>query len=961
MLLTADKPIWSLSLTEVQAALQSQPRGLSSAEAEARLETFGPNTLPPLKRRPWLLRFTDQLRHFMALLLWVAGILAFIARAPQLGWAIWAVILINASFSFWQEFKAERTLQALAGNLPPLVRAWRDGQLVRVAADQLVCGDRLALEEGDRVPADCRVVEAHQLRVDLSVLTGESLPVARDAEPHDAAGIPARERSNLLLAGSTVVSGRGEGFVYATATETEYGQVAHLTANTARTASTLEDQIQRIVHTITVIALATGAFTFAISVLVERLEPLESLIYAVGILVSFVPEGLLPLVTLTLALNVQRMARRNALVRRLSAVETLGSVSVICSDKTGTITQNRMAVEEIWLPVESEGGRRLLLIAASLCSNAWLEQSFSPHEQGRANGDPTEAALLTAAAQAGLIPADLQRRFPRCRESPFDSHRRRMSVVIVRQEPWPGLPLSSEDRLVITKGAPLEVLRRCSARLTPAGQERLSEQTRQQATEANDTLASRGFRVIAVALRPGGAELEGLNVEALEQDLILVGLIGLYDPPRPEVRNAIRQCRQAGIKVTMVTGDYGLTAQAIARQIGLLDPAAATAGHSGRSSAGAAADPVRVIEGATLAQISDGHLRSLLKYRTRLVFARMAPEQKLRLVQAYRDLGEVVAVTGDGVNDAPALRAADVGVAMGRDGTDVAREAADIVLTDDNFATIVEAVRFGRGVVSNIRKFITYILVANLSEAVPFLAMVALRIPAALSVMQILAVDLGTDLLPALGLGAERPEPGLMQRPPRPRQAPLLDRGVMLRSYLFLGLLEAFLAMGTYLLAWRESGVDLPRLQALAPALLQHSAPVPFQELQLQASSAAFATIVFSQVGVLLACRSEWRSGFLLLREPNLLLAFGVSGELLLLAGFLLVPVLGSLFSIVAFPSAWLRWMVLAPWVILLADDLRKGLLPSVSRVVNPWVEGFSGQRDRDHDHGTSRVKTHKL
>ena len=917
MLLTAAQPIWTLPLSDAYAALQSGPEGLSSVEAAERLERFGANRLPPLKRRPLLLRFTDQLIHFMALLLWVAGGLAFIARAPQLGWAIWAVILINAVFSFWQEFKAERTLQALAGNLPPMVRVWRDGRLQELTADQLVCGDRVALEEGDQVPADCRVVEAHQLYVDLAVLTGESLPVARDVDRQNGSVIPARERINLLLAGSTVASGRGEGLVFATGAETEFGQVAHLTATTARTVSTLEVQIQRIVHTITAIALGTGLFTFAISVMVERMEPLESLIYAVGIIVSFVPEGLLPQVTLTLALNVQRMARRNALVRRLSAVETLGSVSVICSDKTGTITQNRMAVEDSWLPEPAESQHRLMLLAASLCSNARLEHERSGAEPWRASGDPTETALLLAAAEAGVIHGEQQRRFPRRREMPFDSHRRRMSVVIEQGETIEGLPQSGEAQLAITKGAPLEVLQRCTSWLTPQGVEPLSPERRQQAIQANDRLASRGFRVIGVALRSGGEELLSLTAEALESELVLVGFVGLYDPPRPEVSEAIRQCRQAGIKVTMVTGDYGLTAQAIARQIGLLDPPAGNGHHNG-------ADPVRVIEGSTLAQISDVHLRRLLKYRTRLVFARMAPEQKLRLVQAYRDLGEVVAVTGDGVNDAPALRAADVGLAMGRNGTDVAREAADIVLLDDNFATIVEAVRFGRGVVSNIRKFITYILVANISEATPFLAMVAFRIPAALTVMQILAVDLGTDVLPALGLGAEQPEPGLMHQPPRPRQAPLLDGRVIRRSYLFLGLLEAAFAMGAYLLVWQRAGVSIPELQALAPQLLAHSAPAQLQALQLQASSAAFTTIVLSQVGVLLACRSEWRSVWRTLREPNGMLWFGIGSELLLLSALVLVPALGGLFSLGPFPPELLSWLLLAPLLILLADDLRK-------------------------------------
>lgn len=931
MQLSADQPIWCLTTAQVFAALQSRPEGLSSVEAIDRLERFGPNRLPSLKRRPLALRFSDQLLHFMALLLWVAGALAFIARAPQLGWAIWAVILINALFSFWQEFKAERTLQALASNLPDLAQVWRDGRLQQLCADQLVCGDRILLEEGNRVPADCRLISAEQLSLDLAVLTGESVAVSREPGVHPATGIPSRERTNLLLAGATVTSGRAEAMVYATGSETEFGQVAHLTASTERATSTLELQIQRIVHTITLIALSTGLLTFLVSLLLERMAPLESLIYAVGIIVGFVPEGLLPQVTLTLALNVQRMARRQALVRRLSAVESLGSVSVICSDKTGTITQNRMAVEAWWYPGPDPDGeatpenadqRRLLLLAASLCSNARLEPGGNGHGPWRASGDPTETALLIAAAEAGVLSPE-HRSARRCRELPFDSHRRRLTVVIEPQVPLPGPPLSAWGRLALTKGAPLELLERCSSWLCPTGPAVLTELRRQEVVRANDQLAAQGFRVLAVALRGDRSDLLTLTAEELECDLTLVGLVGLYDPPRPEVREAVRQCRQAGIKVTMVTGDYGITAQAIAQQIGLLDPMGA-AGRSARTVKGSGADPVRVIDGATLEQISDLHLRRLLKYRTRLVFARMAPEQKLRLVQAYRDLGEVVAVTGDGVNDAPALRAADVGVAMGRSGTDVAREAADIVLLDDNFATIVEAVRFGRGVVSNIRKFITYILVANLSEAAPFLAMVSLRIPAALTVMQILAVDLGTDILPALGLGAELPEAGLMQQPPRPRQAPLLDRHVLKRSYLFLGLLEASFSLSAYLMVWLQAGVSLRELQELAPQLLQHSAPAPLQQLQLQASAAAFTTIVFSQVGVLLACRSEWRSGWKLLNQANPLLWWGVASELGLLAALVLTPGLGRLFAMAPYPAHYLAWMAMAPLLILLADDGRK-------------------------------------
>ncbi|MFM7361413.1 MAG: cation-translocating P-type ATPase, partial [Cyanobium sp.] len=471
---------------------------------------------------------------------------------------------------------------------------------------------------------------------------------------------------------------------------------------------------------------------------------------------------------------------------------------------------------------DGAGLERLLLRAASLCSNARLAHTATPGEAWRAIGDPTENGLLLAALAAGLEPQEQQSRHPRLREIPFDSHRRRMSVLVEWRGGVDDLPLSGGEALVLTKGAPLEVLTHCTASLLPAGAEPLDAVGRQRVIDANDTMARRGFRVIGVAVRPAPAGAATAPPEALESEQIFMGLIGLYDPPRPEVADAVRQCRDAGIKVTMVTGDYGLTAEAIARQIGLLDPPPAHGTpppHDPRL-----ADPVRVIDGAALAQIGDVQLRQLLKYRHRLVFARMAPEQKLRLVQAYRSLGEVVAVTGDGVNDAPALCAADVGVAMGISGTDVAREAADIVLLDDNFATIVQAVRYGRSVVANIGRFIAYVLASNVGEVAPFLAMVAFRIPAALTVLQILAVDLGTDLLPALGLGAEPPEPGVMHRPPRRRGLPLLNRAVMLRAYLVLGLVNAFASMGGYLLLWRWHGVGGGALRALAHSLLHHTA-----------------------------------------------------------------------------------------------------------------------------------------
>jgi Ca2+-transporting ATPase len=910
MQLSPAQPVWSLCGEALHAALQTTAQGLSSLEARERLARFGANALPPAPRRPLILRLGDQLLHGMALLLWVAGALAFAAGTPALGWAIWAVVLINGLFSFWQEYQAERSLEALRRALPQRVRVWRDGQLQERDAAELVPGDRIALEEGDQVPADGRLVAASALSLDLAVLTGESLPVARHARPIPSGrgDLPVREQANLVLAGTTVVQGRGEALVYATGAETEFGHVARLTAGSERGKSSLEREVGRIVRTITTIAVAMAVLSFALSWLLVGLGPLPSLVFAMGILVANVPEGLLPTVTLALAIAVRRMARERALVRRLSAVQTLGSVSVICSDKTGTLTCNRMALRATWLPGGDNSLEAALLEGACLCSNAHLERGGGgPHWIG----DPTEAALLVAADERQIDRENLRRSHPRRRELPFDSRRRRMTVVV---------EAGDKELLAITKGAPVEVIAHCSAQLGAGGPVPLNRQERERVLAANDALASQGCRVLAVARRRGDHTLLDARAEELERNLVLVGLVALYDPPRPEVPEAIRRCHQAGIRVTMVTGDYGLTAQAIAEQIGLLE-----------GPQPASLDPVRVIEGNHLDGLSDAQLRQLLRYRRRLVFARMAPEQKLRLVQAYRALGEVVAVTGDGVNDAPALRAADVGVAMGLVGTDGAREAADIVLLDDNFATIVTAVRFGRGVVANIGKFLPYVLASNVSEMLPFLAMLTLAIPAALTVLQILAVDLGTDLLPALALGAEPPEAGSMQNPPRHRDQPLLTRAVMLRGYLLLGAVEAGLAMAAYLLAWRAEGVGLAQLRALAPALLAGTAEPAWQVVQRQASAATFTTIVLGQLGVLMACRSDrqpvlGRPGLGWLRR-NPLLGLGIGSELAIAVLLVQVAPLAAVLELAPFPAGWLGWMLPVPVLVVLVDDLRKRLL----------------------------------
>ncbi|PPJ64736.1 cation-translocating P-type ATPase [Cuspidothrix issatschenkoi] len=937
--------IWTLTPTDVYKTLTTTPQGISEAEANLRLKQFGYNELPEPQTRPLILRFTDQLTHFMALLLWVAGILAFISQTPELGWAIWAVIWINAIFSFWQEYQAEKALSALKKILPSQAKVFRDGKLCIIAARELVSGDVMQLEEGDKISADARLIESQSLYVDASVLTGESLPVPRISESVTAANIHASEASNLVFAGSTVSAGRGLAVVYATGTHTEFGQVAHLTANVKREASTLEVQISRVVHIITIIALSMGVVIFLLTKLLVGMQLKESFIFAIGIIVAFVPEGLLPTVSLALAIGVKRMAAKNALVRRLSAVETLSATTVICTDKTGTLTKNEMTVRQLWIPntqinvtgvgyepkgeVEiiteelgtaevqrNEGLRdmsqvRLMLAGAALCSNARLNHPPNSH-QWQVLGDPTEGALLVAAIKAGLKLEELQHQAPRVREIPFDSHRRMMTVLLAGS-----LQLDNVENceyVIFTKGAPLDVLQHSRYLWHPEEKLELTETQREEVVAANDQIASQGYRVLGVATRQGGGELNHLDNNLLEQDLTFLGLVAMIDPPRPEVADAIALCHRAGIQVTMITGDYGLTAAAIAQRIGLAN------------------DKPRIITGEQLGHLSDTQLRQIIhKHKTGLVFARVIPEQKLRLVEAYKTLGHIVAVTGDGVNDAPALRAGNIGIAMGISGTDVAREAADIVLIDDNFATIVSAIEQGRAVYQNIRKFMTYILASNMAEFLPFLAMVFLKIPPALVILQILAIDLGTDMLPALALGAEKPETGSMELPPRKKSQALLDLPLLLRAYCLLGLLEGLAGMAGFFFVWWSNGYNLPQLQALSPSILSHSANAATMAIYHQATTMTLAVIVACQDGNVFACRSERFSILRLGFFTNRLIWAGIGVEWLLILSIIYSPTLQKIFSTAALKPSYLLMLLFCPPLILIADELRK----KIARKVN--------------------------
>ncbi len=869
-----------LSVEAALASLKSRATGLSSTEAAHRQAEFGPNRVEAVAREPLWLTFSREFTHFFALILWVAAGLALFAesRDPgqgmlQLAIAIVGVILINGVFSFWQTYQAERALEALRNLLPQQVNALRDGTLQPLAAELLVPGDVLLLGEGDKVPADCRLIEAFDLRVNLSTVTGESFPKARNAEPDPKSATPLGAR-NLLLAGTLIVAGQCRAVVFATGMRSEFGKIAHLTQTTGATTSPLQLEIARLSHLVALFASGLGVIFFFIGQYIG-LPFWTNLLFAIGIIVANVPEGLLPTVTLSLAMATQRMARRNALVRHLPSVETLGSTTVICSDKTGTLTQNRMRVKRIY----AEGDFRdpwarlpeALLRVAGSCHTLRFAN-------GKPQGDPMESALWEVAARGQLAEA----RQVWSSEIPFDAERRRMSVIVGQ----------GDERALYCKGAPEAMLPLCSQVLHGHQAVPLDAEKHAALIAAQEDMASQGLRVLALAWKPLASD----ELPA-EQDLILCGLVGLEDPPRHEVPQAIARCHSAGIKVIMVTGDHPHTALAIGREIGLVR-----------------GTQPEVLLGDALPKMSPAQLQLALDAEE-IIFARVTAAQKMLIVQALQRKGEIVAVTGDGVNDAPALKAADIGIAMGLSGTDVAREAADIVLLDDNFASIVSAIEEGRAVFENLRKFLTYILSSNIPELIPYLAFMLFRIPLPLTVIQILAVDLGTDMLPALALGAEAPHPGLMQQPPRTRNERLLSWGLLLRAYLWLGMLEAAVALTAFFFVLNGTGWHYGEMLP------------PVHHGYMAATSACFAGIVVAQMINVFLCRHPQQSAlrFGLFRNPMLLA--GLALELALLLLIIYTPWGNALLGTA--PLAAEVWLLVLPLALLLGllEEGRKVLV----------------------------------
>ena len=858
--------------------LGSAREGLSSTEALRRQREFGSNRVEGATRKAWWWMLLREFGHFFAILLWAAAGLAFFAawRQPgegmlELGLAIVGVIVVNGFFSFWQAYRTERALQALQRLLPEQVDVRRAGALQPVPAAELVPGDVILLAEGARVPADCRVIESGGLRANLATLTGESRARAITAAPVTVDDL--LRANNLLFAGTLILTGECTAVVFATGMRTEFGRIARLTQSTGDTASSLQREIERVSRVVAALAVALGIAFFVIGWLIG-LPFWANFTFAIGIIVANVPEGLLPTVTLALAMAAQRMARRGALVRHLPAVETLGSATVIVTDKTGTLTLNQMSVRELFVAGRHHLGAERWPRADDLRLRAVARFCHSLKlRNGQATGDPMEIALWDFAGDIPLFGG-------RAGEIPFDAERRRMSVIW--REP-------DGSGSLYCKGAPEVLAELCTHWLDGDRSRKFDAEAQALFRAGQEDMATRGLRVLAMAWKPLAAGEAGK-----ESELILCGLIGLEDPPRPEVREAMLHCHSAGIKVIMATGDHPQTAVAIAREIELVRAASPT-----------------VITGDALRAMSPAALQLALD-APEVVFARMTADQKMAVTQALQRKGEIVAVTGDGVNDAPALKAADIGIAMGLSGTDVAREAADIVLLDDHFATIVNAVAEGRAVFDNIQKFLTYIFTSNIPELVPFLASVLFGIPLPLTVIQILAVDLGTDMLPALALGAELPHPEVMKRPPRRREARLLSWPLLARAYLFLGPLEAAAAMALFFLVLGGQGWVWGQPLA-ADELLYRSA-----------TTACLVGIVLAQVANVFVCRHPREPFWRLPLFANRLLLAGIGAEIVLLLAIVYTPLGQAVFGTAPLAaSVWLAGTGLA-LLLGVAEESRK-------------------------------------
>nr|WP_318842576.1 cation-transporting P-type ATPase [Lentilactobacillus parabuchneri] len=901
---------------------QTGNEGLSGAEAEKRLQKYGPNTIQQGKKRSEILVFLANFTSMMAILLWVSGIIAMFAGMMELGIAIWAVNVINGCFSYWQQHAAQKATDSLKKMLPSYVKVRRDGKSQQIQVEQLVPGDVFDIQAGDSIPADARVFNTSNLQIDESSLTGESVPVEKKADYHHGDGEFAQQ--NIVFAGTVSTSGTATALALATGMDTEFGRIATLTQSQKKTIYPLERELNHLTRQLTIIAIGIGVAFFLLAIFFVKYPIAKSFIFALGMIVAFIPEGLLPTVTLSLAQGTQRMAKKHALLKNLSSVETLGQTTVICSDKTGTLTQNQMTINHIWLPgkeydvtgtgyltngkiqlngkdvdLANELDLNKLLINATINNDTEVTEGKAG-EKSKILGTPTEAGLVILSRKAGIDAKDERKAYPRLKELPFDSDRKLMTVIT--KDP-------SGQLFINTKGALGSELAICD-RILDNGQVRpITDQDRATINQANETYSKQGLRTLAFSYRIVDGDdplahksLESCTIQSAETHMIFVGLTMMSDPPRPEIFDAVKNCKRASIRIIMVTGDSPITAKSIATRIGITS------------------DKARVISGDELDKMSDDDLQQAVKGE--VIFARVAPEHKFRIVSMCQKNGDVVASTGDGVNDAPALKRADIGIAMGVTGTDVAKDAADMILTDDNFASIVSAIEEGRTVYSNLQKFLLYILTSNVPEAAPSVIFLVTRglVPLPLTVMQILTVDLGTDLLPALGLGTEKAEPGIMDQPPRPLNSHLLNRSIIWKAFGWYGLIASVVSTAAYFYVNHVNG--WPNVPLAGSGMVY-----------AEATTITLGAIVFSQIAAAMNCRTQISSVFSIGLFSNHRILTGIVVEVVLIALLMYVPFLQGVFN--TGPLNLSEWIFLfcIPVPIFMIEELRKYIVRRIKRV----------------------------
>ncbi len=902
---------WHALAPQVVAAefKTSLDSGLSNQAAAQRLAEAGYNELKERPRPGFWSKLLAQFNNFVVIILIVASLISLVLGDYLEAAAILTIVVLNTILGVVQESKAEQALASLQKMAAPDAHVVRDGRRQTIPSREVVPGDIVILETGNYVPADLRLTESVNLRLEEASLTGESVPVSKNATEILASEAVVGDRRNCAFMNTVVTYGRGRGLVVATGMQTQIGHIANLLQSGPDELTPLQIRLEELGRTLGIAALAVCALVFGLGVIRNPAGTplsetiLDMFIVAVSLAIAAVPEGLPAIVTIVLALGMQRMIKRHALLRKLPAVETLGSATVICSDKTGTLTQNEMTVTSLWaddrfIDISGEGYRpigqfsmdsrpynpaeslsaRYLLLAGALCNDATLEQGNTTGESWQITGDPTEGALVVVAAKAGLRRAELAKTLPRLAEIPFESDRKRMTTIHqVVNEDW------TSPYVAFVKGAPDILLQQCRAILVNGEVRPLQPADCAGILSTNKALASRALRVLGAAYRP----LEQVPVEPkaveVERDLIFLGLIGMIDPARPEVKPAIAQGREAGIKTVMITGDYPHTATAIARQIDML---------SGDG---------KVLTGAQLDEMTDETLRHEVE-RTN-VYARVSPQHKLRIVEALQTRGHIVAMTGDGVNDAPALKRANIGVAMGITGTDVSKEVADMVLTDDNYTSIVAAVEEGRIIYANIRKFVFYLLSCNVAEILIIFIAMLVGLPLPLTAIQLLVLNLVTDGAPALALGMEKGDPDVMKRPPRPVNEPVINRemqvGILVQSIVKpVAVLGAFL-IGLNWYGWEGHGLTV-------------------------AETMAFTTLAMGELVRAYTSRSEHYTIFEIGVFTNKWMQYAVLSSLAIILAIIYVPALDPIFE-TAF-LGWQEWLIMLPMILVqgVAAELTK-------------------------------------